>query len=121
MKVVGIISEILEVEKGISKTNKEWKKIRFAIKNNDGYEGKEKSYPFELFGGDKVDNFLKYNKVGSTVEVSYNDEARRWQSPNGEIKYFITYSAWKVFKAEQGTVNNGELEVAAASDDDLPF
>ena len=79
-------------------SNGKYRKQVFAITNNDGYEGKEAMFAFELFeksDGDKIEKFNKYNKVGSVVDVSYeircNENAGR---------YFTSLSAWKVFKAE---------------------
>ena len=41
--------------------------MTFVVSNNDGYEGAEKQYAFEIFeksDGEKIENFNKYNKVG---------------------------------------------------------
>lgn len=116
-EIKGTIKEILKVESGVSKADKEWKKLTFAISNNDGYEGKEVVHAFEIFGIEKVDNFVKYNKVGALVEVSFNSSSNRWVSPKGDVKYFTTNQAWKVFGA---TTENKETFVAEG-DDDLPF
>lgn len=115
MKVLGTIKKIEEVVKGNSKDGKEWQKVNFLVSNNDGYQGKEQLFYFEIFG-QKVDDFIKYNKEGSSVEVDFNVRTNEYKG-----KYYTSLQAWKVFKAEQGTVNNGELEVAAAGSDDLPF
>ena len=116
--VKGTIKEILKVESGVSKSDKEWKKLTFAISNNDGYEGKEVVHAFEIFGIDKVDNFLKYNKVGALVEVSFNSSSNRWVSPKGDVKYFTTNQAWKIF----GATTETPQEIATEEgDDDLPF
>ena len=79
----------------------EYQKLVFAIKNNTGYEGREKILAFEIFEStekDKVDNFLKFNKVGKTVDVDYEIDCR----PNKKTKghYFTTLKAWKVFGSE---------------------
>ena len=119
LKLKGTIKEILEVESGTSKAGKEWQKLTFAIANNDGYEGKEVTYAFELFGAEKVENFNKYNKVGSLVEVSYNTESNRWQSPQGNVRYFTTNSAWKVFGVSTETPE--AIKQTPEVDDSLPF
>ena len=72
MQVKGTIRTITEVQTGQSKDGSEWKKITFVVANNDGYEGAEQLYAFEIFGAEKVDNFLKYNSVGDSVDVDFN-------------------------------------------------
>ena len=82
-----------------------YNKMTFVISNKDGYEGADKDYAFEIFeksDGEKIENFNKYNKVGSAVDVSYEI---RCNENNG--RWFTSLSAWKVFKAE------GVAEVAA--------
>ena len=91
MKVTGEIVEILEVEKGISKTNKPWKKLTFAIDTGEQYNN---IIAFEVFGDEKVDNFVKYNKVGKTVDVEFNLSSNKWKD-----KYFTSASAWKITNA----------------------
>jgi len=120
LKEKGTIKEILKVQTGTAKgSGNEWQKLVFAISNNDGYEGKEVVHAFELFGAEKVENFVKYNKVGSLVEVSYNQESKRWESPSGDIRYFTTNSAWKVFGASTETPE--AIQQTAEVEDDLPF
>ena len=60
--IKGKISIVKDVQKGTSKAGKEWQKLEFVITNNDGYEGKEQLFCFELFGAEKVENFIKFNK-----------------------------------------------------------
>lgn len=91
-KITGTISAIKPSEE-IS--GGKYRKLVFAVTNNDGYEGAEKLWAFEIFeksDGDKISNFEKFNKVGQVVDVSYevrcNENAGR---------YFTSLSAWKVF------------------------
>lgn len=52
---------------------------------------------------------------GQEVEVSFNLRGREWKSPQGEVKYFNTLTAFKV-------ETNGAAPVAMSSDDEaLPF
>ena len=91
-----------------------YNKMTFVVSNKDGYEGADKQYAFEIFeksDGEKIENFNKYNKVGSAVDVSYEI---RCNENNG--RWFTSLSAWKVFKAE------GVAEVAAeVAEDSAPF
>ena len=88
--------------------------MSFALTNQDGYEGADKLWGFEIFeksDGEKIANFQKFNKVGSAVDVSFEI---RTNENNG--RYFTSLSAWKVFKAE------GVAEVAAeVAEDAAPF
>ena len=96
MKVTGKITQILEVQEGTSKAGKEWKKLTFVVETTDEYNN---VYPFEVFGEEKVDNFVKFNKVGQQVDVDFNVTANEWEG-----KYFTSLSAWKVFKAQEQEV-----------------
>ena len=108
----GILKTILPIETGVAKsTGKEWKKITFVVTNNDGYEGREQMYAFEVFGEEKVDNFIKYNKEGTEVEVKFNIQTNEW---NG--KYFTSLSAYRVDSGEKV-----EQSVDEAASDNLPF
>lgn len=93
-KITGQIVDIKTPEK-IS--NGKYHKLVFAVKNDEGYEGKEQVFAFEIFeksDGQKVDNFLKFNKIGQVVDVSYEI---RCNENSG--RYFTSLSAWKVFGA----------------------
>ncbi len=43
-------------------------------------------------------------KENDQIEVSFNLRGREWTSPTGEVKYFNSLEAWRIEKAEQGTV-----------------
>ena len=90
-KVTGEIIDILPTESGTSKAGKEWKKLTFAIDTNEQYNN---ILAFEVFGDEKVENFLKYNKLGKTVDVEFNVSSNKWKD-----RYFTTASAWKITKA----------------------
>lgn len=93
--IKGTVKELLEVQSGVAKSSgKEWKKQAFIVSNNEGYEGKEQIFAFEVFGADKVDNLTKYNKVGDKVEVSFNIQTNEY---NG--KYYTSLQSWKVSSA----------------------
>ena len=58
MELKGKIKHISEVQSGTSKAGKEWKKLLFVISNNEGYEGQEQIFAFDVFGEDKIDSFF---------------------------------------------------------------
>jgi hypothetical protein len=95
MELKGLIKKVLPLESGKTKDGKDWQKQLFVVSNNDGYEGKEAIFCFEIFGEEKVQNFNKFNKEGDNVEVSFNISTNEW---NG--KYFTALQSWKVFKAD---------------------
>ena len=105
------ITKVNEVESGTSKAGKAWKKLTFVGETQEQYNN---LYAFELFGEEKVDSFVKYNKVGDVVDVDFNVSTREWEG-----RYFTSLSAWKVFKA-----NAEASQVPSPADDpanDLPF
>jgi hypothetical protein len=74
---------------------------------------------------------------GENVEVSFNIRGREWTSPQGEVKYFNSLSAWRIERVAQGMPQGGPSDMdfgsvssapqipssatEAADDDDLPF
>ena len=96
-----------------------FQKVDFVVTTDD--EKYPQDIKFEI-SQDKVDGFLKYNKVGSVVDVDYNLRGREWISPNGEAKYFNTLSAWKVFKSQASApATDVGVPPAELAPDDLPF
>ena len=87
----GKIIEILPTESGTSKQGKDWKKLIFAIDTGEQYNN---IVAFEVFGEEKCDNFVKYNKIGKTVDVEFNLSSNKWKD-----KYFTSASAWKITNA----------------------
>ena len=41
---------------------------------------------------DKIDSINEY-KVGDTINVKYNLKGREWTSPQGDVKFFNTFSS----------------------------
>jgi hypothetical protein len=112
LQITGTIKSIGEVQSGTSKsTNKEWKKLNFVIETQGEYP---KSVAFTVFGGEKVDNFVKFNKAGQLVDVGFDAESREYKG-----RYYTDLNAWKVF------ANKGEAtataETPAADTGDMPF
>ena len=114
LEVTGKITKILDLQTGTTQAGSEWKKQSFILETTEQYNN---VYCFELFGEEKVDNFLKFNKVGNEVKVDFNVSTNEWKG-----KYFTTLSAWKVFKADATTSNDVPTEQPAeVVKDDLPF
>lgn len=114
LQITGTIKSISEVQSGISKTtNKEWKKLNFVIETKSDYP---KSVAFTVFGGEKVDNFVKYNKVGQTVDVSFDPESREYKG-----RYYTDLNAWKVFTNKGEETSEPAGNNAPVDAGDMPF
>lgn len=120
LQISGIIKKFLPLEQGLTKAGAEWQKQLFIVSNNDGYEGKEQIFCFEIFGEEKVQNFNKYNKVGDSVTVDFNINTNEWQG-----KYFTSLPAWKVSKTDKPAndteVNEPENLSAQFETEEPPF
>jgi len=117
-KLTGRITNITETISGTSKEGKEWKKLTFVI---DTFSEYNNVIAFDVFGVEKVDNFIKYHQEGKMVDVEFNIKSNLWKD-----KYYTSLDAWKV------TTNNNTNEkmqkaeatinaVFPPADDDLPF
>ena len=91
-----------------------FRKVEFVLTTND------EKYPQDVkfdISQDKVDDFLKYNKVGSSVDVSFNVRGNEYKD-----KYYVNLSAWKVFKSD---ANKPATDIGVPVDElavgDLPF
>lgn len=115
--IKGSIKKILTVQTGTAEsTGNEWKKVTFIVANNEGFEGKEQIFAFDIFGADKVDKFIQYNKEKRNVEVSFNIQTNEYKD-----KYYTSLQAWKVFGTDMSA--DAGQDVAQTEDDssDLPF
>ena len=111
MKVENLtVTVIQDKVKGTSKAGKDWEKMTFVGTTNEDYNN---TYAFEIFGSEKIENFLKYTKVGSVIDVDFNVSCNEWKG-----KYFTSLSYWKSFKSGEATPENTQVE---ESNDPLPF
>jgi hypothetical protein len=101
-KTSGEITKITEVQKGTSKAGKDWQKLTFVIDTKEEYNN---ILAFDVFGDEKVENFIKYNKVGRSVEIEFNIRTNEWKD-----KFFTSLDAWKISKA-----NDTETAIAQAT------
>lgn len=79
------------------------KKLTFVIELNEtDYNGNKKILSFDYFAGktklEKIENFMKYNHIGNTVDVDYDIDCREYAG-----KYYTNLSAWKVFGTSSGS------------------
>ena len=117
LKVSGKIVKILDKVTGTKKDGSgEWVKQSFVIDNGEQYNNLAS---FEVFGDEKVENLNKYNKVGDSVEVTFNISCNEWQG-----KYYTTLQAWKVFKSNSDVaqaVSQIDNAFPPADEEPLPF
>ena len=117
MKVEGLtVTVIGDIQKGVSKAQKEWQKMTFVGTTQEEYNN---TFAFEIFGADKIENFNKYTKVGSVIDVDFNINCNEWQG-----KYFTKLSYWKSFKSGGNTQPQSAPAQAPTVEDtepDLPF
>lgn len=110
MKVTGKITKVLDTQKGTTAAGKNWQKLSFILETTEDYNN---LYCFEVFGDEKVEQFLKYNYGGKVVDVNFNVQTNEYKG-----KYYTSLQSWKIFKAEAGEATP---EVAQEEADDLPF
>ena len=89
-------------------------KREFVLTTNDMYP---QDILFQLTQ-DKC-TLLDMFKVGDKVEVSFNLRGREWTNPQGEVKYFNSLEAWKIFK--DTNVEHNATKDEPVENDNLPF
>lgn len=100
----------------------DFRKLEFIVRDDSG------QYPQELQFNilkDKIDDFIKYNKVGDRINVVFNLNGRSWLKegePEDKRRWFNSLDAWMVKKSESAPVVP-QLEPIAQTDDSdpLPF
>ena len=89
----GIVTQVTEIEEGISNSGNAWKKRVFRVEEN-GSEYPDTAY-FTLFGK-KVDEIDLDKMIGKVVEVGYNLKARSFITQAGREIFSTDVSAWSV-------------------------
>ena len=113
LKITGAIHKVFETQE-VSST---FKKREFVIVTQGEYPEHVK---FELTQA-KCDEISKH-KVGDEITVHFNIRGRKWDSPQGETKYFVSLNAWRIEKATAAASNEAVAKDNDwPSDDDTPF
>ena len=100
-----------EVKSGVSKASgKEWQSMQFVCQTDEEYNN---TYPIEIFGADKIENFNKYTKVGSLIDVNFNISASEYEG-----RWYTKLSYWKSFKAEGAAPQEAPTQ---EEEEELPF
>ena len=112
MNVIGKLIKKLDIESGIGKTGRGWKKQSILVKQSlpSGLESKENVVI--TFFGDKMES-IKDVEEGSDVSVSVNLSSREFKG-----KYYHNIDGWSCATLGQETV---EDNFVTTDDNDLPF
>ncbi len=89
---------------GTVKLVNEVKQITPTLRKGELVITTEEAYPQTLmieFVNDRAE-LLNNIKPGERVSVSINLRGREWNSPSGEIKYFVSLSGWKIAQGSSG-------------------
>jgi hypothetical protein len=124
MNISAKITEIYET----AKVSDSFKKREFVVEYSENPQYPE-FVKFELIQ-DKC-GLLDGYAIGDDVEISFNLKGRKWNDPQGTVKYFNTLQAWKLEKksatatsADNTTPPTEEPEWLADKDEgenELPF
>ena len=91
MDISGKLLEKFEVQK----ITESFQKREFVVEYSEN--GRYSEYiKFELVQ-DRCDIIDDYD-VNDHIEVHFNLRGRKWQAPDGEVKYFNTLNAWRINK-----------------------
>lgn len=124
MEIVGTIKRILDV----AVISDKFSKSGVVIETDD-------KYPQTILVEFTNDNITQLDSfaAGDVVCVKINIRGREWQSPQGDIRYFVSLNGWSIGKAIQQSGDDrryglsGEMAQASIDDaidaeqDDLPF
>ena len=116
LSVKGKLSRKLNIESGVSKAGKEWKKQSFLLDTGSQYNPE---ICFQLFGEEKIE-ILNHHNEGDQIEVSFNLSSKEF---NG--RYFHNIDAWRIESLNSTESNKideiPEFNAPATEEDDLPF
>ena len=120
MNIKGKLVKKLDVESGISKSGKEWKKQSVLIEQNEKFN----KLVMISFFGDKINSIDKIEE-NTEVSISVNVYSREY---NG--KYYTSLDGWHCAKLGEETVGSVDTITAmhniaknptGNNNDDLPF
>jgi hypothetical protein len=83
----------------------------------------EEKYPQDIMFELTQDKTTLLDNVmeGQEVEVSFNLRGRKWNSPEGETKYFNTLNAFKIESIGVPVSANVPVVDISSDDEELPF
>ena len=105
----------VKVVKSTEMISEKFSKREFVLTTNDTYP---QDVLFQLTN-DKC-SLVDGVSVGDDLEVDFNLRGREWTNPQGEVKYFNSLEAWKVYKVSATKVDAMQPN-AGFDNDDLSF
>lgn len=93
-----------------------FEKRTFVIETEEGKYSQEVEIELFKHGVSLIDAF----RVGELVSVEYNVKGRKWTSPEGVDKYFVSLQGWKV-SATNAKPEPTPEPTPEPKTDDLPF
>tara|TARA_R110000851_G_scaffold320701_1_gene485687 strand:- start:1852 stop:2178 length:327 start_codon:yes stop_codon:yes gene_type:complete len=108
MEITGKVVKILELESGISKEGKEWRKQEIILNTGNEYNPE---VCITAFGKEKIQSMNKL-EVGMTASVLCNVYSREWQG-----KYYNSIDGYQF----SNQTNNPELNTDFVTSDNDPF
>lgn len=121
LELTGTIQKIGDIQTFASG----FQKREFILLTDETYP---QEIPFELLK-DKID-IIEVFKEGDKAIVGFNCAGKKWVSPQGEDKYFLSLKAWKITRPNpidtSGKVPTASTEQAFGNpfedeDDSIPF
>lgn len=108
----------LKVKEDAIQVSEKFSKREFVITENSSM------YPQDIMLQLEQDkcNLLDNAKIGDQLTVSFNLRGREWISPQGEVRYFNTLSAWRIERAQSsGSTPTDTPPTVLPATKDLPF
>lgn len=112
---MSITGKVLEVGTTQTFGAKGFRKRDLIIETNE-------KYPQQIcieFVQDNV-TLLDSYQLDDNIKIDYNIRGRKWESPQGDIKYFTSIQGWKIETASE-EVTNAQHSPDRETEDDLPF
>lgn len=102
MEIKGKVVHCETIKKGVSsKTGKAWMSFEFVVETNEQYP---KHALLKVFGEDRVKEFGKFCKPGTSVKVQFDVDANEYQG-----RWYNSLMVWKIEEdvAEETKEDNG--------------
>jgi|13_taG_2_1085334.scaffolds.fasta_scaffold13387_1 hypothetical protein len=115
---MSIKGKVLEIGTTETFGAKGFRKRNLIIETDEKYS-QEICIEFVQDNTDLLNSF----QIDDRVTIEYNVRGRKWESPQGEIKYFTSIQGWKIeesveeVKTEQHSPDRND----EGTEDDLPF
>ena len=113
LTVTGSLAKICDLQTGISKAGKEWKRQSFILKTSGDYP---KDIAFSVWG--EKCTVIQNKAIGTVLDVSFNPESREYNE-----RWYTELLAWKINENqnEPQPTQPEPIPEEPQAGDDLPF